>query len=114
MKIHPEMAEIVKQEMQAGMRYWKNESPEEILDRIRKRVLAEQAPLQQLNVANKVLSWDLIYDCNCLKYAPSHVAWCDAKSRVQLKVQENLNFKVAPTDQIPPRKYYGLGGFYGY
>lgn len=84
MKIHPEMREIVEKEMQEGLQYWRDKSPEQILKAIHDRMIAEQKPLQNLKTHD--LGWEYVMSCKCLMHGP----WCQPPKPVIRSYARNV------------------------
>lgn len=97
MRIHPEVREVLQAEMTEGLRYWRDKSPEEINNRMRARMLAEQTPLCQ---RNKILTYKVVPRCKCLVACVDHLPWCDGKSDVIFEAKDGAK-------EIDGRYWYG-------
>lgn len=81
MKIHPEVKELLDEEMREGLRYWRDTSPEEINKRFRARLLADQKPFKN---PMKGITWEWKYvGCDCGGYVTflctQHYPWCTGR-----------------------------------
>lgn len=92
-KIHPEMQELLQKEMQRHLRYDSDFTPQQIEERLRKRMAAFEAPLRN---AKQPLIAETVWECDCLKLYYSHLPWCDKKAHVEFRSDPNIVWTSAP------------------
>lgn len=79
MKVHPEMKKIIDEEMKEGLQYWRNRSPEDILKRIKARMIVEQKSL--LTPASGIAwRWERV-GCDC---GANYICfpWCNGRKEI--------------------------------
>lgn len=89
MKIHPEVQDIVQEQMGRLLRHDTTYTPEQIIERVRKNLNAQQKTLHadELRAGTKQLVGHKVYDCECMKLYWTHVPWCEQKFHIEFTTE---------------------------